>query len=113
MQQELQALRARCAGLEEHCREANRRADEAQQEMLNSSARAEVAEQRAWAMAEAANELALLADLRHVEVLEVQLRLQGMLTAAENRCQVLESVAHLLAQRSDSWEPGQEVEAPS
>eukprot|EP00439_Symbiodinium_sp_Y106_P048591 s1460_g6.t1 len=104
LQQELQALRQKCANLEESCRKANDRADEAQQELLTYSAKAEAAEQRAWAMAEAANELALLADLRHVEVLEVQLRLQEKLTAAEHRCQDMESVAHDLALRYNTRE---------
>ncbi|CAE7460268.1 unnamed protein product [Symbiodinium sp. KB8] len=106
LQQELQALRQKCANLEESCRKATDRADEAQQELLTYSAKAEAAEQRAWAMAEAANELALLADLRHVEVLEVQLRLQEKLTAAEHRCQDMECVAHDLALRYNTRERG-------
>lgn len=49
--------------------------------------KAEAAERRACAMAEAINELALVADERHVEALEKQLLLQQQLASAEQRCE--------------------------
>jgi len=49
--------------------------------------KAEAAEKRAWEMAEAMNQLALVADERHVEALEKQLSLQQQLATAEHRCE--------------------------
>ncbi|CAJ1366365.1 unnamed protein product, partial [Effrenium voratum] len=95
--EELQALQARCQQLEENSQMAARGAEEARRAAALSAERAEVAERRAWATAEAANELALMADLRHVEVLEIQLKLREELSAATTRCEVLESVAQNLA----------------
>lgn len=61
--------------------------------------RAEEAEYRAWSMAEAMNELALVADERYVEALEKQLLLKQQLTSAEHRCEafleVWESVVEM------------------
>lgn len=61
---------------------------------------AKVAEERVWAATQAANELALQADLRYVEALERELRSQQEIRALRERCEVLQSVANAIAQTS-------------
>eukprot|EP00931_Biecheleriopsis_adriatica_P016698 TRINITY_DN12247_c0_g1_i1.p1 TRINITY_DN12247_c0_g1~~TRINITY_DN12247_c0_g1_i1.p1 ORF type:complete len:515 (-),score=123.86 TRINITY_DN12247_c0_g1_i1:43-1587(-) len=104
LRQALQAMHARCQHLEETSRaaehraaEAEAKAQEAEEAAQASSELAKAAEQRAWATAEAANELALQADLRHVEALESQLRMQKQLHHAQERCQVLQAIANQIA----------------
>jgi len=69
--------------------------------------KAEAAEKRAWAMAEAMNQLALVADERHVEALEKQLSLQQQLATAEHRCEAFLEVWESVVQMAGSGDKGE------
>lgn len=97
LQKEFQQLQDHCRMVEQRAIEAEAAASEAQQAERAAVETAKAAEQHAWAATEAANELALQADLRQVEALEKQLRLQRLLGEAEARCKLLESVANHMA----------------
>lgn len=97
LREELQQLQQRYHKVELRAMEAEAATSEAQRAESTAVELAKAAEQRAWATTEAANELAFQADLRQVEALEEQLRLQRLLGEAEARCKLLESVANQMA----------------
>eukprot|EP00930_Biecheleria_cincta_P014590 TRINITY_DN12491_c0_g1_i1.p1 TRINITY_DN12491_c0_g1~~TRINITY_DN12491_c0_g1_i1.p1 ORF type:complete len:489 (+),score=101.62 TRINITY_DN12491_c0_g1_i1:82-1548(+) len=97
LREELRQLQQHCHEVEQRAIEAETAAGEAQRAESAAVELARAAEQRAWAATEAANELAFQADLRQVEALEEQLRLQRLLREAEARCELLESVANQMA----------------
>eukprot|EP00930_Biecheleria_cincta_P014592 TRINITY_DN12491_c0_g2_i1.p1 TRINITY_DN12491_c0_g2~~TRINITY_DN12491_c0_g2_i1.p1 ORF type:complete len:490 (+),score=100.93 TRINITY_DN12491_c0_g2_i1:77-1546(+) len=101
LREELQRLQDHFQNVEQRSMEAEAGASEAQQAECAAVDRAKAAEKHAWATTEAANELALLADLRHVGVLEEQLRLKRLLTETETRCKFLESVANYMARQME------------
>eukprot|EP00933_Yihiella_yeosuensis_P061823 TRINITY_DN64689_c0_g1_i1.p1 TRINITY_DN64689_c0_g1~~TRINITY_DN64689_c0_g1_i1.p1 ORF type:complete len:582 (-),score=132.98 TRINITY_DN64689_c0_g1_i1:168-1883(-) len=81
--------------------EAEVAAAEAQEFERVARKEAEAMEQRAWAMTEAANELALQADLRHAEALENELRVHRQLRNSEQKCEVLQSIAKRMATNTE------------